>query len=154
MKQLSYFFILIVLIFLSNYTKAEIARVVTKENAIREDCRFYSPVIAKVTLNDELEIIKTQGDWYKVGYQGSAGCIHESAIDKKYISLSSIDETNQTSTSVYEISLAGKGFLNVEQNYKNRNPKASFAIVKEIEDFEISDQELTLFVQNGKLRLP
>ncbi len=146
------FFIIYML--LSPFVRAETATVVTKENSIREDCRFYSPVKAKVSFQDEMEVISQQGDWYRVRFRGVEGCIHKNALDKKYVSLSAIEDSSQGSASVEEVSLAGKGFLTVEQTYQNRNSTVNFKIVEQIESLKIPEAELIEFVRAGNLRLP
>ena len=145
---------LIVFLVATSYIKAETATVVTKENTIREDCKFYSPLKIKVKFNDEMVITSQQGDWYRVKFQGVEGCIHLSAINKKYISVSELEEADQGSASVQEVSLAGKGFINVEQRYKNRNPSVNYRIVEEIESIMVSDKEVSEFVKYGRLHLP
>jgi hypothetical protein len=69
---------------------AETATVITKQTAIRESCRFFSPVKVNVHYNDVLEIISKEGDWYKVKFKGVEGCIHKGSIEKKSISLSKL----------------------------------------------------------------
>jgi hypothetical protein len=45
---------LIISMLISPFVMAETATVVTKENAIRQDCKFYSPVKANVSFKDEM----------------------------------------------------------------------------------------------------
>ena len=66
---------------ISPFVMAETATVVTKENAIREDCKFYSPVKVNVSFKYEMEVISQQRDWYRVRFRGVEGCIHKSALD-------------------------------------------------------------------------
>jgi hypothetical protein len=150
----NYVVFLIISMIIAPFVRADTATVVTKENTIRVDCKFYSPPKAKVSFKDEMEVISQQGDWYRVRFRGIEGCIHKSALDKKYISVSTIEDSSQGSASVEEVSLAGKGFLTVEKTYQNRNPKVNFKIVEEIESLKIPEEELIGFVRAGNLHLP
>jgi hypothetical protein len=150
----NYVAVLITSMLIAPFVRADTATVVTKENAIREDCKFYSPLKAKVSFKDEMDVISQQGDWYRVRFRGIEGCIHKSALDKKYISVSTIEDSSEGSASVEEVSLAGKGFVSVEKSYQNRNPKVNFKIVEEIESLKIPEDELIAFVRAGDLHLP
>lgn len=154
MRIKNYVSILIISMLVSPFVRAETATVVTKENAIRQDCKFYSPVKANVSFKDEMEVISQQGDWYQVRFRGIEGCIHKSALDKKYISVATIEDSSQGSASVEEVSLAGKGFVSVEKSYQNRNPSVNFKIVEQIESLKVPQDELMAFVRAGNLHLP
>jgi hypothetical protein len=139
----------------STSVHAETATVITKENAIRESCRFFSPVKTTVHYNDALEVISREGDWLHVKFRGVEGCIHKSAIQKKSISLSNIVGSKKQSTSGEEVTLAGKGFNpQVEAAYKTKNPSLNFGAVDGIESYRIPESKLRDFILNGKLNLP
>ena len=146
------FFILIVT---SVSLHAETATVITKQNAIRTSCKFFSPVKATVRYNDMLEIISKEGDWFQVRFKGVQGCIHKSAIQKKSLSLAKLTGSQGKGTSGDEVALAGKGFNpQVEAAYKNKNPELNFSAVDRVESYRISDSEIMQFIQKGKLNLP
>ena len=133
---------------------AETATVITKQNAIRESCRFFSPVKATVHYNDVLEVISKEGDWYKVKFKGVEGCIHKSSIEKKSISLSNLVGSEKQSTSGDEVALAGKGFNpQVEAAYQKENPSLNFRAVDRVESYNTSESKLIQFIQSGKLNL-
>jgi hypothetical protein len=134
---------------------AETARVITKENAIREQCRFFAPVKAMVRYNDQLETTEQSGDWFKVTFKGLEGCIHKTAIDRKNISLSGVKGTEKHSASEAEVSLAGKGFSpQVEGSFREKNPGLNFGLVDEVEKLSVAEMELKGFMESGGLRLP
>src|SRR5919109_3748015 len=115
---------------------AETATVITKENAIRETCRFFAPVKATVHYGDALEVVSQEGDWFQVNFRGVQGCIHKSAISKKSFSLSKITGSQKQSTSGQEVALAGKGFNpQVESAYRSQNPQLKFGEVNSIESY-------------------
>ncbi len=76
----------LMLIFVAGSLLAETVTVITKDNAIREYAKFFAPVKANVKYNDRLEILATEGDWYKVKYGSSIGYIHKSAVEKRVAS--------------------------------------------------------------------
>ena len=136
---------------------ADTATVITKENAIRESCRFFSPVKMTVHYGDALEVVSQEGDWFQVKFRGAQGCIHKSAISKKSFSLSELNITGsqKQSTSGQEVALAGKGFNpQVEAAYRNQNPRLNFGEVDSIESYKVSENKLREFIRSGKLNLP
>lgn len=136
---------------------AETVTVVTKENAIRESCRFFSPVKATVHYGEALEVISQEGDWFQVKFRGAQGCIHKSAISKKSFSLSELNVagSQKQSTSGQEVALAGKGFNpQVEAAYRNQNPQLKFGEVIAIEGYKVSESRLREFIRIGKLNPP
>jgi len=137
------------------YLKAETAVIVTKENALRADCKFFSPLKSKVRYNDVIDVLSQQGDWYKVRFQGTEGCIHKSAIEKKSVSLSNLVGVGNQSASAEEVALAGKGFNpQVEKEYKEQNLGLNYSSVSKIEEYEVSEMEIRKFIENGKLNMP
>jgi len=137
------------------YLKAETAVIVTKENAIRADCKFFSQLKSKVRYNDVIDVLSQQGDWYKVRFQGTEGCIHKSAIEKKSVSLSNLVGVGNQSASAEEVALAGKGFNpQVEKEYKEQNLGLNYSSVNKIEEYEVSEMEIRKFIENGKLNMP
>ncbi len=134
---------------------AEMAKVITKENAIRKDCKFFSSVKAKVKYEDDLEILSQEGDWFKVKFGKTKGCIHKSAIEKKEFSLAGLLGSSSEDTSSDEVALAGKGFNpQVESSYKKKHPDLNFGLVDEIEGYTVSDKRLKSFIKKGGLTLP
>ncbi len=134
---------------------AETARVITKENAIRQECRFFSPVRAQVKYDDQLTILAKEGDWYRVSFKGVRGCIHKSAIQERRFELTGVRGTQGQPASKDEVSLAGKGFNpQVENSFKNKNPQLNFSLVDRIEEYTVSEENLRMFIKDGGLVLP
>lgn len=136
---------------------AETVTVITKENAIRESCRFFAPVKATVHYGDALEVVSQEGDWFQVNFRGVPGCIHKSAVSKESFSLSKLHLTGsqKQSASGQEVALAGKGFNpQVESAYRNQNPQLKFGEVNAIEGYKVSEIRLREFIRSGKLNPP
>ena len=144
----------LMLIFVAGSLLAETVTVITKDNAIREYAKFFAPVKANVKYNDRLEILATEGDWYKVKYGSSTGYIHKSAVEKRVASSASYSG-RRSSVSESEAALAGKGFNpQVEASYKKQHPDMKFYLVDNIERYLVPDREVAQFITNGGLRQP
>ncbi len=131
---------------------AQTLTVITKQNAIRESCRFFSPIKETVVYNDVLEVTSQQGEWYLVKFNGIQGCIHKSAVEKKSVSLTNLGSSGGQSASGDEVALAGKGFNpQVESEYKSENPSLNFNAVDEVEKYKVTETKLLNFIQKGKL---
>ena len=134
------------------FSKAESVKIVSSVNAIREECRFFSPVKARVNYNDEVSIINKKGDWNWVSFLDEEGCIHNSAITVRKVALTNLDVSSDEIVSHNEISLAGKGFF--QELYMFTNPNAKFGTLEAIESFEVTDEQLEVFAKEGSLNLP
>lgn len=138
----------------SAHSFAETIRVVTKENAIREDCRFLATIKSKVQYGDELEVSVKEGDWFKVKFRNAKGCIHKNAVTDKAVALSDVSSKGHTASSD-EVALAGKGFNpDVEKSYKSKHPELDFNAVNSIEEYKVSEEPLKLFIRAGGLNQP
>ena len=133
----------------------ETARIITKENALREQCKFFSPVRSRLQYADIVTVISKEGDWYRASFKGIEGCIHKNAIEEKSFNLSGISGSEKRSTTNAEVALAGKGFNpQVESSYKHSHPEMNFRAVDSIERYTVSDTELLEFITKGGLNLP
>lgn len=133
----------------------ETGSVITKENAIREDCKFFSPVKAKVQYGDSLEIDSKEGDWLRVRHGDAKGCIHKSAVEEKRFSLPDLSGSSKRQATSDEVALAGKGFNpQVEDSYKKKYPELDFNAVNGIEQYDVPEQDIRSFIEQGGLNLP
>ncbi len=140
---------------IASSANAETARVITKENAVREYCKFFAPVKAKVKYNDVLTIKSAEGDWFKVKYKNVEGCIHKSAIDQKEVDVSGASASGKSSATESEVSLAGKGFNpQVEASYKSKHPEANYRAVDAAESYNVPDSKISDFINSGRLNQP
>ena len=144
-----------IFVFVALSVLAETVTVITWDNAIREYATFFAPVKANVRYNDRLEVLATQGDWYKVKYGPSIGYIHKSAVEQRVAAMSASYPGKRSSVSQSEAALAGKGFNpQVEASYKNQHPEMKFYLVDSIERYVVPDREVAQFITNGGLRQP
>ena len=134
---------------------AETARIITKENALREQCRFFAPVKARVKYADLITVISKEGDWYRASFKGIEGCIHKNAIEEKSFTLSGISGTEKRSATNAEVALAGKGFNpQIEASYRHNHPDMNFRAVDLIEGYAVSETDLLDFINKGGLNRP
>lgn len=154
MKPQLIFKIAALFLLLTALSWAETITVITKENAIRESPRFFSPVKAYVKYGDILNIVSKEKDWYKVKFRSIVGYIHKTAVEERTISNYGT-YTPTTTPSEGEITLAGKGFNpQVEKAYRGKYPQMRYELVDRIEKYDISEKELISFIKAGGLSEP
>lgn len=134
---------------------AEKARVITKGNAIRSDCRFFAPVKARLRYDDVVEVLSREGDWFRVSFKGVKGCLHKSAVEAKGFKLGSLLGAPRAGATSEEVALAGKGFNpQVEASYRGKHPELDFRTVDLVEQFDVPSDELSEFIRKGGLNPP
>jgi hypothetical protein len=134
---------------------ADSVRVITKENAVREDCRFFAPIKLKVCYGDIMQALEKQGDWYRVQIRGVIGCIHQSAVSGRVTSISAPAGSSR-GASHDETTLAGKGFdQQIENAYRRRNSSSmNYQTVDWVERITIPSDRIQNFIIWGGLRRP
>ncbi|KWT91060.1 hypothetical protein [Candidatus Magnetominusculus xianensis] len=144
--------VIVILLLVPALVYSETMQVITKENAVRADCNFYSAVKAMVKYADTLEIVSTKGDWYMVKFGDKSGCIHKTALNKTAVALAKTEGGKHTA-SKDEVSLAGKGFNpQVEDAYKKKHPELDFDLVTKIEGFTVPAEKVAAFIKDGGLK--
>lgn len=134
---------------------AETLSVVTKENAIRESCRFFAPVRVRVVYGDKLEVAGREGDWVRVKFRSASGCIHASALTGRTLKLTGAEGQAGGAATSDEVALAGKGFNpQVEAEYRRKHPELDFQKVNTVQGYHLSDEQVRSFIRNGGLREP
>lgn len=147
--------IAMMLVFAATAVLADTVTVITKENAIRQNCKFFAPVKVQVRYNDKLEVLSTEGDWYRVKYGSYTGCIHKTAVEKREASSPGLFSRKSSGVSESEAALAGKGFNpQVEASYKSKHPEMKFYLVDSIERYIVPDKDVAIFIADGGLVQP
>ena len=129
---------------------------VTQENqSLYPAPDFAGTPIGALPLGAQVTVVQRSGDWIKVNYQGQVGWMHRRAlgaaprIDLPRILTGrpAVRETTQD-----EAALAGKGFNpEVEAAYRQKNPNLNFALVDQVESYQVNPAQLQAFVQEGGL---
>lgn len=146
---------LLIFLFSATVSLADTVTVITKQNAIRENCKFFAPVKAQVKYNDKLEAFSTEGDWYRVRFGSVTGCIHKTAVETRTASAPNLFTGRGSRVSESEAALAGKGFNpQVEASYRKQHPEMKFYLVDNIERYPVSDRDVAQFIASGGLKQP
>jgi hypothetical protein len=150
--------------------------VTIKQVSIRADKQFYAKAVAEAKYQDKLEVVKQQGDWYQVTFNGVQGWVHNSSVGAATKGSSSTTVASakpsdseaalagkgkaapgassgvaSSKVSDEDVALAGKGFnAQVEGDYKKKNPNLNFAAVDSLEKISVSDKDATDFMQVGR----
>lgn len=133
----------------------ESAKIVLKETALREQCKFLSPATMKLQYNDTVEIISKEADWVRVSFGKARGCLHKSALEARTYSYSGGAGARGSVASQDEVSLAGKGFSpEVEASYKKQHRDLNYQAVDAVERLRVSDENLRKFLRDGGLKQP
>lgn len=149
--RLIYATALAILLLTPSAAMPETLRIITKENTVRKENRFFSPVLFYVRYGDVLEGLGKEGDWYRVRFKDKEGWVHKTAVVTRKVRLKDIKAAEKTRHD--EVALAGKGFNpEVESSYKEKHPEAGYHLVDKIEAKKISEEELELFIREGRLK--
>ena len=125
-----------------------------KKGEIRSTPSFLGVIVARVSYGDRVYVREEKGSWVKVRMPGhtNEGWIHASALTFKKIVFNAGAADVQTSASSDELALAGKGFSKqVENEFKEKNPKINYAWINRMEKFVVSEKQIKRFLKDGKL---
>ncbi|MBI4495641.1 MAG: SH3 domain-containing protein [Deltaproteobacteria bacterium] len=130
-------------------------RIITQEAVMRQERRFFAPVVARIPYGDSVEELSRQGDWFRVRYRGKQGWVHVSAVEEQKFRLSDLAGQRAPETTREEVALAGKGFTpEVEKAFREKNPQLRYDLVSRIQSVRIPEEELQGFIQAGQLKEP
>ena len=125
-----------------------------KKGEIRSTPSFLGAIVARVSYGDRVYVLEEKGPWVKVAIpeRNNEGWIHSSALTEKKIVFTAGAKDVQTSASSNEVALAGKGFnQQVENEFKEKNPKMNYAWINRMEKFVVSEKEIKQFLKQGEL---
>jgi hypothetical protein len=114
--------------------------------------KFIGKTAAQVSRGQQLQVAETKGDWLRVT-GAAAGWIHLTNVTERAVTLSSKPgQDGKGAASRDEVELAGRGFTpQVEEQYRQKNPKLDFSYVDAIEKTEVDLQKLAAFIEAGGL---
>ncbi len=107
----------------------------------------------ELNYGDRVEVVEEGRGWFKVrSGSGESGWIQESALTTKEVVLQA-GAAVSSGASTEEVALAGKGFSeDVEREYRDQSDlEAEFKLVDLMESYERPDQELLMFLDDGRL---
>ncbi len=125
-----------------------------RDGLIRATPSALGSVLVSVPYGTQLETLQQKGDWIQVkSPQGQTGWMHQSALSKKKIVMSSGGANVNTGASSQETVMAGKGFNpQVEAAYKAKNPKLDFAAVDRMEKLKVAPADIQEFLRAGAVK--
>jgi len=133
----------------------KMVKVKVQKSTIYQQPRFYSKVVASVSFGDQLEMLDELKGWTQVKFQEKKGWIHKSSLTSARFNLGTIFVGSPSSSATYdEVALAGKGFNpQVEGGYKQSHPEMNYALVDEIETYDVESESLYEFIRQGGLKI-
>ena len=147
---------LLALIFLAAPVWAASLTVTQPNQQIYAEPAFTSPAVGPVPQGARVNVIREQGDWFKVDYQGKMGWMHKGALSQAatpamglpgLLTGGPVKEAKSD-----EVALAGKGFTpEVEAGFRQKNPSLNYAQVDQIEGFQVDPGRLQAFLREGGL---
>lgn len=137
-----------------SFAEAQEVYLSVRKSKLRSAPKFLSSSVSDLTYGDSLNVIEEKEPWLKVKTKnGKTGYLHSSSASRKKIVLNSGATFSGTRANEEDIVLAGKGFgKNVESDYA-RAQGLSYADVNRMEQRKISDKEINLFAEQGRLRV-
>ena len=150
------FILIFVLVCLPVMAQAgNMVKVKVQKSTIFQQPQFFSEVVASVEYGDQLEILGDLKDWIHVKFREQKGWIHKSSLTSAKFNLRTIFVgTSSPSATHDEVALAGKGFNpEVERGYKKSHPEMNYALVDEVESYDVENDSLYDFITRGGLRI-
>lgn len=112
--------------------------------------QFLGPSVASLRRGHRVKMVRAQGSWYLVSYQGRQGWVHRNRVTKKVIKLKSGD--TGTGTSRGEAELAGRGFSpKTESTFREKHPNLDFSQVDKIQGYDVDPDSTGVFYTQGGL---
>jgi uncharacterized protein YgiM (DUF1202 family) len=132
---------------------AETLTVKVQSTSLRQNPRFYSPVVLALQAGEKVEKVSSQEGWVQVRTSGGVvGWVHSSAVEVQKFSLLAMDKSMRTQASASEVALAGKGFnKQVEESYRAKHGDINFVWVDRMLQIKIPAARVLEFMKQGKL---
>lgn len=126
-----------------------------REGHLRERPSYLGAVSATLDYGDAVVVEREQGPWRYVSAPAGQGWIHESALTRQRVVLTSGETDVQTGATTGEMALAGKGFsAGVENEFRAKNRTIDFTWVDYMEKLAQPPERLSRFLQAGGLGAP
>lgn len=125
-----------------------------KKGTVRAQPSFLGKVVAQLNYGDRVAVQTEKGPWYFIDSPGANpdGWMHSSALSTKKIVLKAGASDVEQAASSDELTLAGKGFnQQVEKDFKSKNPNVDFARINQMEKMVVSQKQIQVFIEEGKL---
>lgn len=125
-----------------------------REAQLRSSPSFLGRIVAVLGYGDRVEVMEQAQGWSRVRHQAVAGWVHSSALTTKRIVMQAGEADAQRGATGSEVALAGRGFnQEVEDRYRAEQG-LDYDTIDRMEGYVIEPERLTLFLDEGELRLP
>ncbi|MDO8803269.1 MAG: SH3 domain-containing protein [Elusimicrobiota bacterium] len=118
---------------------------------LKKSPQWFAATVAEPALDDTLEVLKTTGDWYQVKADDTTGWIHKSAVTAKKAKKSRASSVGSSQTSADDITLAGKGFNELEAGYRKSGETVNLEAIDAMEARSVDEARLLSFLRKGAL---
>lgn len=138
-------------LFAEIYLEGTVVYISAKSTNLRNNASPLSSVVSEVEYGDCGIVLESTPKSTKIKMRETkdVGWISNGSITKKKILASS----KGMRTTSDELAMAGKGFSEeAESAFKQANENLPYDLVDEIEKINVSDEELILFLEKGKLK--
>ncbi len=118
---------------------------------------FTSPPVGPVPQGSRVDLVRQEGDWYLVSFQGKSGWLHKVAVGTAtsipggfsgFLTAGPVQEAKTD-----EVALAGKGFTpEVEAGYRQKHAHLNYAQVDAVERLQVEPAKLSAFLREGGLQ--
>lgn len=119
---------------------------------VKKAAQWFAPTVAEPAFADTLEVLKKAGDWYQVQAGEKTGWIHKSAVTAKKIKKSRASTVGSTQTSADDVTLAGKGFTELEGTYRKDGGKGNLEALDAMQGRSVTEDKVLVFLRAGALR--
>lgn len=137
---------------------AETLKVERPNTQIYESADFGSRPLGALPSGAEVAVLSRSGDWVQVNYQGKSGWVHKTSLPQAPARGPGLGLPGMLTggpvqqTKGDEVALAGKGFTpEVEAAYRQKNPGMNYALVDQVEQFQVDPGQLAAFIREGGL---
>jgi hypothetical protein len=137
---------------------AETLTVERPNSQLYESPNFGSRPLGSLPAGAEVAVLSRSGDWVQVNYQGKTGWVHKSSLPQAQAKGPGLGLPGMLTggpvreTKSDEVALAGKGFSpEVEAAYRQKNPGMNYAMVDQVERFQVDGAQLAAFIREGGL---
>lgn len=118
---------------------------------LKRSPQWFAATVAEPALNEPLEVLKKAGDWYQVKAGDKTGWIHKSAVSAKKLKKSKASTVGTTQTSADDITLAGKGFNEIEADYRKSGETVNLEAIDAMEARSVDEAAVMAFLSKGSL---
>jgi uncharacterized protein YgiM (DUF1202 family) len=126
--------------------------VTARSLALKSGTGFFARSVGTLNYGDEVTVLQISGKWAEVRYSGSrtmSGWVAHTNLTTKRI----VATGGTGSASSREVAMAGKGFTEEVEDVYRETSSADFSAVDAVEAIRISDDDLLIFVTEGRLSM-